>query len=293
VLWLCLWMRISQQRHELFMAQTNIAVIEWDNDFSVIEWNRGAEDMFGFSADYARGKHVTALILPSDQKPVVDAVWQQLLANQGGRHSINENITRDGRTITCEWYNTPLLRKDGKVIGVTSICADISQRQRQQAELHKLEQAIEHAGESILITDANAIIEYVNPAFSRITGYKADEVIGQTPAILNSGQQSDTFYRDFWKKITSGETWHGSLVDKRKDGRLYPALMSVAPIIDADGKTTHYVSIQQDMSEHEELEAKFRQAQKMEALGTLVGGIAHDFNHAGDIRGFRISGSDC
>ncbi len=165
------------------------------------------------------------------------------------------------------------------MIGVISLCNDISEAQRHQAELHKLQQAIEHAGESMMITDADAIIEYVNPAFSKITGFAADEVIGQTPKILKSGQQNDAFYQHFWQKISSGETWHGSLVDKRKDGRLYPALMSVAPILNEHGDITHYVSIQQDMSEHKELEEKFRQAQKMEALGTLVGGIAHDFNN--------------
>ena len=272
-------LRIALQRHELYLAQTRMAIIEWAVDFTVVEWNRGAEIIFGFSAEDAIGKHVTELILASDQRAHVDAVWQQVLSNQGGHHSVNENITKDGRIITCEWQNTPLIRKDGKVIGVVSLCSDISEAQRRQAELHKLQQAIEHAGESVMITDVDAIIEYVNPAFSKISGFAADEVIGQTPKILKSGQQNDAFYQHFWQKISSGETWHGSLVDKRKDGRLYPALMSVAPILDEHGNITHYVSIQQDMSEHEELEEKFRQAQKMEALGTLVGGIAHDFNN--------------
>ncbi len=272
-------LRISQQRHELHKAQTHLAMIEWNTDFTVAEWNYGAEIVFGFSAADAKGKHASELILTADQMPVVDMIWQQLLANQGGHHIINDNITKDGRIITCEWHNTALVSGDGSVIGVTSLCDDISEKQRQQAELHKLQQAVEHAGESIMITDADALIEYVNPAFSRVTGYAADEVIGQTPTILNSGHQDDVFYQRFWKKISSGEIWHGSLVDKRKDGSLFPALMSVAPILDGNGNITHYVSIQQDMSEHEELEEKFRQAQKMESLGTLVGGIAHDFNN--------------
>jgi PAS domain S-box-containing protein len=184
-----------------------------------------------------------------------------------------------GKFLFLDVHKAPMLDANGVVAGVVGSARDVTEIKAAELQLLKLQQAIEQAGEAILITDANAVIEYVNPAFSRITGYDAEEVLGQTPAVLNSGRQDNAFYQQFWKKITSGEAWHGSLVDQRKDGSLYPALMSVAPIFDANGSITHYVSIQQDMSEHDELEAKFRQAQKMEALGTLVGGIAHDFNN--------------
>jgi len=270
---------ISRQRHSLFVAQTNVAVIEWNPDFTVAEWNHGAEQIFGYSAQEARGQSGPALILPPERHESVAEIWQALLSTSGGEHSINENVTRDGRVITCEWYNTTLTNKDNELVGIVSVCTDISVRQQREEELSKLKQAIEHAGESVLITDTDGLIEYVNPAFTTITGYTAGEVIGRTPAILNSGKQNKSFYKRFWRKIRAGKIWQGSLVDRRKDGSLYPALMSVSPVFDAQGSITHFVSIQQDMSEQKELEQKFQQAQKMEALGTLVGGIAHDFNN--------------
>jgi len=184
-----------------------------------------------------------------------------------------------GKFLFLDVHKAPMLDASGEVVGVVGSARDVTEARQAEEQLRKLSRAIDHAGESILITDASAIIEYVNPAFSRITGYDADEVVGQTPALLNSRRQDENFYQSFWKKISSGEVWQGSLVDRRKDGSLYPALMSVAPIFDEQDNITHYVAIQQDMSAHEELEEKFRQAQKMEALGTLVGGIAHDFNN--------------
>jgi len=154
----------------------------------------------------------------------------------------------------------------------------IKEIKRRESSLKKLSQAVEQAAEAILITDHKGIIEYVNPAFTRITGYALDEAIGKTPAILSSGKQNREFYKKLWQTISKGNIWEGTLTDRKKSGELYPALMSIAPI-KAGNKTSHYVSIQQDMTNQLLLEDQLRQSQKMEALGTLVGGIAHDFNN--------------
>jgi len=157
---------------------------------------------------------------------------------------------------------------------------DLTERKQSEEASRKLAQVVEQAGESILITDRDGIIEYVNPSFTTITGYSAEEVIGKNPKILNSGQQSAEFYETMWSTISSGRVWHVKIIDRRKDGSFYPAMMTISPIRNESGEITHFVGLQQDLSENEELETKFYQAQKMEALGTLVGGIAHEFNNA-------------
>ncbi len=125
-------LRISHQRQMLLREQTPLGVIEWNTDFEFEYWNKAAEGIFGFTEDEVIGRHVTERILPKDVREAVDVVWRDLLANKGGERSTNENITKDGRTILCEWYNTPLLNQDGKVVGVSSLVDDITERRQSE-----------------------------------------------------------------------------------------------------------------------------------------------------------------
>jgi PAS domain S-box-containing protein len=176
----------------------------------------------------------------------------------------------------------PMLDENGDVIGVVGSARDVTDIKHAEAQLRKLSQAIEQAGESILITNRQGIIEYVNPAFTKMTGYSADEAIGQNPRLLNSGNQDGVFYANMWNTIMAGDVWHGKVTDRKKNGSFFPAMLTISPIVEEAGDSTHcshFVGIQSDLTEIEDLEQQFHQAQKMEAIGTLVGGIAHDFNN--------------
>ena len=133
--------------------------------------------------------------------------------------------------------------------------------------------------ESVIILNQIRIIQYVNPAFSVLSGYSSDEIIGKTTSILRSDRHSEEFYEEIWQTISNGNVWKGQVVNKKKNGVLFIMDTSISPVKDYNGTIINYVSVSRDITDDLELKEKLRQAQKMEAIGTLAGGIAHDFNN--------------
>lgn len=125
----------SHARLRAHVENTPLGVIEWDSDFHVVAWNSRSEKIFGFSREEAIGRHAVDLVLQDEVYDEVSVVFKELLAQTGGTHYTNNNITKSGEVITCDWYNTPLLDSDGKAIGVASIVQDISGRKRLEAQL--------------------------------------------------------------------------------------------------------------------------------------------------------------
>jgi len=147
------------------------------------------------------------------------------------------------------------------------------------AERERLIAAIEQSGDSIVITDASGVIEYVNPAFVAVSGYQRGEAIGANPRILKSGEQDAETYRQMWQTLFAGYTWRGRLINKRKDGSLYAEDATISPVRTADGQIASFVAVKRDVTRELELQAQYLQSQKMESVGRLAAGVAHDFNN--------------
>jgi PAS domain S-box-containing protein len=165
-----------------------------------------------------------------------------------GTH-INDEVLwrRDGSNFPGEYWSHPIHR-NGDVIGTVVTFVDITERKQAEQKTRLQTAALESAANGIAIADQEGCILWVNPAFTRLTGYSAAEILGQTLRVLKSGDQDADFYRDLWQTILAGKVWQGELVNRRKDGTLYTDDTTITPVRDASGAVTHFVAIKQDVT---------------------------------------------
>jgi protein-histidine pros-kinase len=176
-------MRRHEQKLSFHMENTPLGVIEWDTDFNVVEWNPAAEKIFGFTKTQALGRNALDLIIPPQAREDVQAAWKDLLAKRGGARGFSENVTRDGRTIFCEWYNTPLLDMDGEALQVASLVQDVTDRETARKALKESEERyrllVELSPVAIAV-HADGVIVYVNPAcLAMFGGRDVSELVGR------------------------------------------------------------------------------------------------------------------
>jgi PAS domain S-box-containing protein len=135
-------LRKDEQRLRLHREQAPLGMIEWDTDFRVTDWNLAAEKIFGYSREQALGRHASELLLTPEVREHIDEIWDDLLNQRGGHHSINENVTRDGTVLLCEWHNTTLVDDTNTVIAVASLIEDITEQSRRQQEVDHFQAAL-------------------------------------------------------------------------------------------------------------------------------------------------------
>ncbi|MCD6534429.1 MAG: PAS domain S-box protein, partial [Deltaproteobacteria bacterium] len=154
----------------------------------------------------------------------------------------------DGNEHNYEVAIAPIIDKSGEDLGVVESFRNISKRKKAEKARQRLERAVEQSGETIVITDSEGTIQYVNPAFVRITGYSRDEATGQNPRVLKSGQHSLDFYQNMWKTLLAGETWQGEFINRKKDGSDYYEEATISPIFGDDNRITNFIAVKRDVT---------------------------------------------
>jgi PAS domain S-box-containing protein len=203
--------------------------------------------------------------------------WRSTLDAGEGLFETRMVLNANGQPVPMDIAATLIPWEEDVAILVT--LRNVHEKQEAERQRARFAAIVEQAWESIVITDTSGKIEYVNPSFEQVTGFRREEVIGMNPRVLKSGQQDAAFYKELWDTISSGRVWQGLLSNRKKSGEIFWEKATITPIRDGGGSVAGYVAVKQDVSKEHELEARLRQAQKMEAIGTLAGGIAHDFNN--------------
>ncbi|MFN8095280.1 MAG: PAS domain S-box protein [Vicinamibacteria bacterium] len=254
-------LRESEERYRLIADHTKDMIWLADVATGFFTWvSPSFTRVRGFTPEELVGTPVVAMQHPGARHRVGAGLAERIAAFEKGdesaRHQTDEleALCKDGSYIWTEVVTTLMADATGKVRTMLGVTRDITSRRRAEAELRKLTSAIEQSPVSIVITNLDAEIEYVNPWFTLTTGYSLEEVRGKNPRILQSGDTPPEQHVEMWKTLTAGEVWRGELHNKRKNGERYVELAVIAPVLDENGYVTHYVAIKEDITERKRIE---------------------------------------
>ena len=234
--------------------------------------NHSLADLFGVDREQLRDQHMADLD-PELDRDRFDAYWDSF--DDGERRIYDTRVARpDGDEFPAEVV-TSRATIDGEPYQVTTV-RDVTDRKQRERQLERFRSAVEHAGHGVLITDADGTIEYVNDAFESTSGYSAAEAIGQTPALLKSGEHDEAFYRELWETVLDGEVWDGEVVNERADGERYVVDQTIAPIADTDD-ISGFVAVNRDITDLKQYERELEaQNERLREYGHTV---AHDIRN--------------
>ncbi|MEZ5585619.1 MAG: PAS domain S-box protein [Sedimenticolaceae bacterium] len=247
-------LRESEEKTRLLLESTAEAIYGVDAEGRFTFANPACVHLLGYDSDEAllgQPSHTLMHHSRADGAPYPRhqcRVYRAFRTNQGVHVDDEVFWRRDGSCIPVEYWAYPI-RRDDKVVGTVVAWLDITERRAAEAQLRKLSQAVEQSTESIVITDIDGRIEYVNAAFLRNTGYSHHEVIGRNPRVLQSGRTPRQTYEEMWAAISAGRPWKGTFHNRRRDGSEYSEFAIVSPITGQDGRVTHYVAAKEDITE--------------------------------------------
>ncbi len=244
-------------------------------DLFVLRANKAAYDIFGRVYGELVGKPCFEAF-QGKTEPCPDCpAWQPDLNKAAEKGTVHHHELQK----TFEVTSSAVLDDNGKLHYLVHSARDITTQIEDEATRNILSAAVEQTSESVVITDTNGIITYVNPSYSKTTRYTAEELLGNKLDFLNINQDSTALFGEILHKLKNGETWQGRLTSRRKDGTTLKENATISPIIQQNGHISNFVAVKRDISREEQLQNQLQQAMKLEAIGTLAGGIAHDFNN--------------
>ncbi|MBF0317781.1 MAG: response regulator [Nitrospirae bacterium] len=274
-------LRHSEESYRVLFENTFSGFYRFDTEGRLLSMNPAFISMLGFSGQeelLSVNADLPALYI---KRFDYDRFVSALVGQSSTKDSISRLRKKDGGELIIEQNIRIVKDDDGKPLYYEGFVNDVTECKQAEEQLIKLSSAIVQSPVAVVITDLKGRIDFVNPTFITMTGYTRDEVIGRNPKILQSGMTPRELYADLWKSIVAGNTWHGELLNKRKNNTFYWNNITISPIRDAEGNITHYLSVNEDITERKEIEEALRKAKETsevanKAKSEFLANITHE-----------------
>jgi diguanylate cyclase (GGDEF)-like protein/PAS domain S-box-containing protein len=239
----------SEERFKNAFAMAPIGIALVDKTGTIFHTNPRSIDVIGYKPSELVGKTIKDLTHPDDlEKGMV--YFSKLMRNEIDNYQMEKRyLHKKGHYVYCKISASSLKKNDGEILYAIVHVEDISEQKENEAEINKLLLSIEHSPNVVMITNNDAVLEYVNPKFTEVTGYTSEEVLGKKPSILAAEENSSSIYRQLWDTISIGKEWRGEFLNRKKNGDIYWASQIIFPIKNKNNEITHYVSLHEDITE--------------------------------------------
>ena len=274
------------RRFRLTLEQIDLAAVTLNQQGTITFCNDYFIKLSGWNKDELLGQNWFQRFIDEDGQ----SLRNHLLDADQQIHNFSQIvpiICRNGERRILSWHITYSRSPHNRQLhSITAIGEDITEQQKAQNELIKLFRAFEQSSTIVTITDTRGVIEYVNPKFTEVTGYRADEVVGQNSNMFRADNGHREEYHELWKALSEGREWSGEFLNLKRDGSSYWESALISPIRNTDGVITHYLAVKEDISDRKRLESEIREkrlelerSQIFTALGKMSGMIAHDLRN--------------
>jgi len=258
----------SEQKFRSFVESSQDLIFRINKHARIDYISPRSEELFGYKPEELVGKRLRIVTPKEDIRKTVIILKQIFKGKPLFNHEMNQKH-RSGKIIPMEVNAVPIY-ESGKIIGLQGIMRDITERKRADEDLRKLSRAVEYSPSSIVISDLEGNVEYVNPKFCEISGYSKDEIMGENLRILKSGDLSEKMYNQLWETIRSGKEWRGEFHNKKKNGEMYWETASISPVLNKKGKIINYIKVAEDITEHKINEAKYKAIFETTGTATMI-----------------------